>query len=79
MYEILDSGTSDRRLTVPPAQVWVIATLEIIVHQAAGRHIRCSPGLNRSKTRPSDRGSRSLPAYGCGNVAASRSGRTCVW
>lgn len=37
-YEIIDSGTPDEwRLTVPPAQVWVISTLEITVHQDAGR------------------------------------------
>lgn len=36
-YEIIDSGTPNRRLTVPPAQVWVIATLEITVHQDQGR------------------------------------------
>ena len=36
-YEIIDSGTPDRRLTVPPAQVWVISTLEITVHQDQGR------------------------------------------
>lgn len=33
-YEIIDSGTPDRRLETPPAQVWVICTLEITVHQA---------------------------------------------
>jgi class 3 adenylate cyclase len=32
-YEIIDSGTPDRRLTTPPAQVWVICTLEIAVHE----------------------------------------------
>ncbi|MFC0544123.1 hypothetical protein [Kutzneria chonburiensis] len=36
-YEIIDGGTPDRRLLVPPAQVWVIATLEITVHQEQGR------------------------------------------
>jgi hypothetical protein len=36
-YEIIDSGTPDRRLAAPPAQVWVIATLEITVHQDAAR------------------------------------------
>jgi class 3 adenylate cyclase len=37
-YEILDNGTPDEwRLSVPPAQVWVISTLEITVHQDAGR------------------------------------------
>ncbi|MFI9384237.1 hypothetical protein [Kutzneria sp. NPDC052558] len=35
-YEILDSGTPDRRLMEAPVQVWVIATLEITVHQEAG-------------------------------------------
>lgn len=36
-YEYIDDQTPDRRLTVPPAQVWVISTLEITVHQDAGR------------------------------------------
>lgn len=36
-YEIIDSGTPNRRLATPPAQVWVISTLEITVHQDPGR------------------------------------------